>query len=160
MSAAAATLEQVLGLLIDEERQLSRLFALALEEQTALLESGFDRITAISAGMLEAANTIEALESERMNLLRTIGAEDLTIEELLPLADDLGVAGFADARLRLSVRARELKDAQERNAKLLVNAMKLRDRWANMLGGLASPTYGAQGQRTSRDGTGFVSRSA
>ncbi|MCL4240890.1 MAG: flagellar export chaperone FlgN [Dehalococcoidia bacterium] len=160
MSAAAAALEQVLGLLIDEERQLSRLIALALEEQTAVLESGFDRITAISAAMLEAANAIEALESRRLSLLRTIGAEDLTIEGLLPLADDLGVAGFADARLRLSVRARELKDAQERNASLLVNAMKLRDRWANMLGGLASPTYGAQGQRTARDGTGFVSRSA
>lgn len=158
--AAAHVLERVLELLLHEERHLSRLLALALEEQSALLESNFDRITATSAAMVEAANAIEALESERLNLLRTIGAEDRTIEDLLSLADDLGITGFAEARLALSVRARELKDAQERNANLLLNAMKLRERWANMLGGFTSPTYGAQGKRTARDGSGFVSRSA
>ncbi len=158
--AAAHVLERVLELLLHEERHLSRLLALALEEQSALLESNFDRITATSAAMIEAANAIEALESERLNLLRTIGAEDRTIEDLLSLADDLGITGFAEARLALSVRARELKDAQERNANLLLNAMKLRERWANMLGGFTSPTYGAQGKRTARDGSGFVSRSA
>lgn len=158
--AAAHVLERVLELLLHEERHLSRLLALALEEQSALLESNFDRITATSAAMIEAANAIEALESERLNLLRTIGAEDRTIEDLLSLADDLGITGFAEARLALSVRARELKDSQERNANLLLNAMKLRERWANMLGGFTSPTYGAQGKRTARDGSGFVSRSA
>lgn len=158
--SAAHVLERVLELLLHEERHLSRLLALALEEQSALLESNFERITATSAAMIEAANAIEALESERLNLLRTIGAEDRTIEELLSLAGDLGVAGFAEARLALSLRARELKDAQERNANLLLNAMRLRDRWANMLGGFTSPTYGARGNRTSREGSGFVSRSA
>lgn len=158
--AAPHVLERVLELLIHEERYLSMLLALALEEQSALLESNFERITATSAAMIEAANAIEALESERLNLLRTIGAEDRPIEELLSLADDLGIPGFAEARLALSVRAHELKDAQDRNANLLLNAMKLRERWTNMLGGFTSPTYGAQGKRTARDGSGFVSRSA
>lgn len=157
---AAQVLERVLELLIHEERQLSRLLALALEEQSALLESNFERITATSAAMLEAANAIDALEDERLNLLRTIGAEDRSIEELLSLADDLGVTGFAEARLALSVRARELKDAQERNATLLLNAMKLRERWANLVGGFTSPTYGARGTRNAGEGSGFVSRSA
>jgi len=157
---SAAILGTVLGLLCDEEEQLAHLIALAREEQAALLESRFDRITATSAAMLQAATTIEAIEAERLALLKSIGAQDLTIEELLPIASELGVTGFSEARIALSARALELKDAQERNANLLLNTMKLRDRWANMLGGLTSPTYGAQGQRTAREGSGFVSRSA
>lgn len=157
---AAAVLTSVLSLLLEEETQLARLITLALDEQAALLDSNFDRITGTSAAMIDAANAIEAIEAERIALLRSIGAQDLTIEELLPLAEEFGINGFAEARLALSARARELRDAQERNATLLLNAMKLRDRWANLLGGFSSPTYGAQGLRTPGEGSGFVSRSA
>jgi hypothetical protein len=157
---AAAVLSSVLGLLLEEERQLARLIALALEEQAALLDSSFDRITSTSSAMIEAAGAIEAIEAERLALLRSIGAQDLTVEEILPLAEEFGINGFAEARVALSARARELRDAQERNATLLLNAMKLRDRWANLLGGFSSPTYGAQGKRTPGEGSGFVSRSA
>ncbi len=157
---AAAVLSSVLGLLLEEERQLARLITLALDEQAALLDSSFDRITSTSSAMIEAAGTIEAIEAERLALLRSIGAQDLTIEELFPLAEEFGINGFAEARLALSARARELRDAQERNATLLLNAMKLRDRWANLVGGFSSPTYGAHGKRTSGEGSGFVSRSA
>lgn len=157
---AAAVLTSVLSLLLEEETQLARLITMALDEQAALLDSNFDRITGTSAAMIDAANAIEAIEAERIALLRSIGAQDLTIEELLPLAEEFGINGFAEARLALSARARELRDAQERNATLLLNAMKLRDRWANLLGGFSSPTYGAQGLRTPGEGSGFVSRSA
>lgn len=160
MSVTAAMLQEVLDILLAEERELGALLALALEEQQALLESDFPRLTEVSARMFEISGTVESLESSRLNVLRTAHLEDQTIEELLPLADDLGIDGFAEARLRLAASAQELRDAQETNARLLLNAMKLRDRWQNLFGGFVAPTYGAQGQRAVRDGQGYVSRSA
>jgi len=160
MKATPAMLQQVLEILLAEERELGTLITLALDEQQALLESDFPRLTEVSARMFEVSGTVESLETSRMNLLGTAGMEDLSIEELLPLADDLGVGGFSEARLRMAASAQELRDAQETNARLLLNAMKLRDRWQNLFGGFVSPTYGAQGQRSLRDGRGYVSRSA
>ena len=160
MDASAAILREVLELLCEEERCLASLFTLALEEQTALIESDFDRISTVSAQMQDAAIAIDGIEARRLNLLRSVDAEGLSLEELLPLADDLGVGGFAEARLQLGARAQELKDAQEQNARLLLNAMKLRDRWANLLGGYLAPNYGSNGRRTVSDSRGTVSRSA
>ena len=160
MSTRSAVLEEVLTVLCEEERALAHLISLAMDEQQALIQSDFDAITSISARMAEAAEAIERGEARRLNLLRSVGAESLTLEELLPLADDLGVSGFADARLQLGARARELRDAQELNARLLLNAMKLRDRWANLLGGYLTPGYGSDGRRNVSDSRGTVSRSA
>lgn len=156
----ARVLAEVLALLCEEERALGRLLELALDEQQALIQSDFDAITVVSARMADAAESIERLEANRLNLLRSVGAEALTLEELLPLADDLGVSGFAEARLQLGARAQELRDAQELNARLLLNAMKLRDRWANLLGGYLTPGYGSDGRRNVSDSRGTVSRSA
>ena len=160
MPASAAVLEQVLSLLCDEEQALNGLIAFALEEQEALVESDFDAISATSARMLDAVEEIERIEANRLNLLRSVGAESLTLEELLPLADDLGVEGFTAARLQLGARAQELRDAQEQNARLLLNAMKVRDRWANMLAGQIAPGYSSNGRRSIGDSRGTVSRSA
>jgi hypothetical protein len=156
----AEILQQVLSLFWEEEQALAALMRLALDEQQALVESDFDAVAGISNRMIDAANSIEALEANRLNLLRSVGAEALTLEDLLPLADDLGVDGFAEARLQLGARARELRDAQEQNARLLLNAMKLRDRWANMLGGYLAPGYGSNGRRGVSNSRGTVSRSA
>jgi len=160
MEARAAALQEVLSILCEEEEALAELLALALQEQEALIASDSERISVTSALMLEAAGRIERLEATRLNLLRTFDADSLTLEELLPLADDLGVQGFAAARLHLVARAQELKDAQEQNARLLLNAMKLRDRWANLLGGYVAPGYGADGHRRANETRGTVSRSA
>ena len=160
MASGPAVLEEVLALLCEEEQSLGRLISLALEEQQALVQSDFEAIEQVSARMAEAAESIESIEARRLNLLRSVGAESLTLEELLPLADDLGVSGFAEARLQLGARAQELKDAQELNARLLLNAMKLRDRWANLLGGYLTPGYGSNGRRNVSDSRGTVSRSA
>lgn len=139
---------------------MAALFSLVLHEQSALIESDFERIADVSERMQEAAAGIEALETKRLNLLKTVGADALSLQELLPFADDLGVGGFAAARMQLAARAQELKDAQEQNARLLLNAMKLRDRWANLLGGLVAPGYSSDGRRNSTATRGTVSRSA
>jgi hypothetical protein len=160
VEARADVLNAVLALLCDEERALGELIQLALDEQQALIASDFDGISTVSARMTEAAEAIERIEENRLNLLRSVGAEALTLEELLPLADDLGVGGFAEARVQLGARAKELRDAQELNARLLLNAMKLRDRWANLLGGYLAAGYGSDGRRSMSDSRGTVSRSA
>ncbi len=155
-----AVLSEVLTLLYEEEQALTGLLGLALEEQAALIDSDFARISAVSNQMQDAVNAIEAIEARRLNLLRSVDSESLTLEELLPLAEDLGVSGFAGARVQMVARARELKDAQEQNARLLLNAMKLRDRWANLLGGMVAPGYSSSGRRNINDSRGTVSRSA
>ncbi len=160
MTDRAAVLQEVLELLCSEEQALARLFVLALEEQAALVASDFDAISSVSEQMLEAASRVETLEERRLNLLRSFDAESLSLEELLPLADDLGVTGFASVQLQLGARAQELKDAQEQNARLLLNAMKVRDRWANLVGGYVSPGYGNNGRRNVNASRGTVSRSA
>ena len=160
MAPRAEVITEVLALLCEEEQALAALISLALEEQQALVQSDFEAISTISARMLESSNAIERIEENRLNLLRSAGAEALSLEELLPLADDLGVEGFAAARLALGARAQELQDAQEQNARLLLNAMKLRDRWANLLGGYLAPGYGSNGRRNVSDSRGTVSRSA
>lgn len=160
MDVPAEVLASVLELLLEEERRLSNLLELALQEQSALIESDFDRISEVSERMQDAAAGIESLEARRLNLLKTVGADALTLQELLPLADDLGVGGFAAARLQLVARAQELREAQEQSARLLLNAMKLRDRWANLLGGFVAPGYSSDGRRQSSASRGTVSRSA
>jgi len=160
VNVPADVLEQALDLLLEEERQLSTLLDLALQEQSALIASDFQRIAMVSESMQAASARIEAVEESRLNLLRTFGAETLTLQELAPLADDLGVDGFAAARGQLLARAKELRDAQELNARLLLNAMKVRDRWANLLGGFAAPGYSSDGRRQSSATRGAISRSA
>jgi hypothetical protein len=160
MDSRGAVLQEVLDLLCEEEQALASLFSLALEEQTALIQSDFEAISSISERMLEAAADVESFEDRRLNLLRSVDAESLTLEELLPLADDHGVTGFAAVRLQLGARAQELKDAQELNARLLLNAMKVRDRWANLVGGYLAPGYSNNGRRNVGDSRGTVSRSA
>lgn len=160
MDVPAEVFAQVLELLLEEERQLAALLSLALQEQSALIESDFERIADVSERMQGAAAGIDALETKRLNLLKTVGADALSLQELLPFADDLGVGGFDAARMQLAARAQELKDAQEQNARLLLNAMKLRDRWANLLGGLVAPGYSSDGRRNSTATRGTVSRSA
>ncbi|MEO8538507.1 MAG: flagellar protein FlgN [bacterium] len=160
MDVRSVVLTEVLALLKEEEDALSGLLDLAIDEQSALIDSDFDRISSVSNQMLESASKIDAIEARRLNLLRTVHAESMTLEELLPLAEDLGINGFALARGQMLARARELKEAQEQNARLLLNAMKLRDRWANLLGGFAAPGYSNKGRRNTNASRGTVSRSA
>lgn len=156
----AAELGRILDLLAEEERLLGTLVTLALEEQRALIASDYPRIEAVSQRMLETVHAIEAREAERVNLVRAIAPGCETLDDLAALADNLGVTGFGETRDRLLERARELREAQEANARLVLAALRLRDRWAAILAGHLSPTYGPAGQTTLQEGSGFVSRSA
>jgi hypothetical protein len=63
-------------------------------------------------------------------------------------------------RESLIARAAELRDLQEANARLILNAAKLRERWYGMLAGMSSPTYGSGGKQEFRQARDIMSRSA
>ncbi|MCC6388630.1 MAG: flagellar protein FlgN [Dehalococcoidia bacterium] len=138
---------------------LGELVRLSNEEQDALVQSDFDAIHRVSDRMLAVSQELEVLDRDREALVREFPAVR-TLEDLVPLADDLGVHGFAPLRESLVARAAELRDVQEANARLILNAAKLRERWYGMLAGMSSPTYGSGGKQEFRQARDIVSRSA
>lgn len=159
MSEHAETLERLLDVLLRQERALAGLVQLAFEEQNAIVHSDYEAIQAVSARMLHHVEQIDALEAERETLTSRIG-NVAGLDELEPLADTLGVDGFGEARERLLALAAQLREAQEQNARLILGAVKLRERWLALLTGLGSSTYGAAGRQQLRQERGIVSRSA
>lgn len=161
MDPRKATLEQLLQTLIDEEHVLAELVSLATDEQNALVLADHAAIQAVSAVLQTVAAGLEGLEKQRESLLSSIDGGCSTLSDLLPLARTLGVTGFAEAQTRLRARATELRQAQERNARLILGALRLRERWFNLLGGVGrASTYGAAGRQDAGLRRGFVSRSA
>lgn len=158
MSAALA--RRILAILAEEERLLSSLCTLARDEQAALIASDYPRIEQLSLQMLELAAAIEDREAERMNLIRELDPAIQSLDDLVARAENLGMTDAAHLRQRLLEQAYALRELQETNARLVLNAIRLRDRWAAILGGHLSPTYGAGGEVTIQEGSGFVSRSA
>jgi hypothetical protein len=116
-------------------------------------------LTAISDEMLSVAGTLEGFEEERAELLQALNAPDATLGDLEPLAVAAGLDGLAEARARMLAQAAELQEAQERNARLILSATRLRERWFRLLAGMDSTTYTQAGQ-TQQSGQRFVSRSA
>lgn len=157
---SAQVYAHVLDLLREEEHLLGQLVALAREAQRALVASDYPAIEATAAHMLEAAGRIETRSAERMNLLRTIGQETATLDQIATSAENLGVQGLHEIRERLLTQAAHLRDLQEANARLVLGAIRIRERWAAILAGHLSPTYSPQGQTTLQEGSGIVSRTA
>src|SRR5262249_24875351 len=135
------------------------LVCLALDEQRALIESDYEAILRLSTEQTVVADRIDQLDTVREALVTELDHGD-TLQQIRTLADSLGMDGFEAMRERLYVRALELRQAQEMNAQLILNAVKLKERWYAMLAGMASSTYGAAGKQELRPSRGIVSRSA
>lgn len=159
-TAAPGPLEAVLQTLLQEEAGLQELVVLAIQEQEALITSDYAAINRIGDDMLAVAHRVEDLERERQALLEPLSTGDLHLDALVPSFDAAGIPGFAAARLRLIARANELRDAQERNARLILAAVKLQERWMSMFAALSSPTYSADGSQDLQASRGLMSRSA
>lgn len=160
MNDVAQALRAILTLLLQEEQGLLRLNALALAEQAALVSSDYAEIERVSNEMNLVADQVETLELERARMMGAVGEADATLRELLPLADLHGVEGLRAASGRLIELADQLREAQEDNARLLLSAVKLRERWVNLFAGMRASTYGSEGKQEIRQTRGIVSRSA
>lgn len=156
MDDRSRELEALLGVLLREEVALAGLVGLALEEQAALVQSDFTAIERTSAAMAAAADHLDALDAERLRLVLSLGADESLVD--VPTPGDGPAVGAA--RTRLAARALELRDIQEANARLILDAVRLRERWYALLAGMTAPTYGSAGRQELATGRGMVSKTA
>jgi len=155
-----AWLESLHALLLEEERDLALLVTLALREQEALILSDTESVTTVSNQMLAAAGRMELNEVRRESLLADAGFDGATLSSIVPLAQEAGLTTFTASCSHLMALATELRQAQERNARLLLGALRVRERWANLLASMGAPTYAASGHAAQPSGPIYLSKSA
>lgn len=160
MDQRVETLEGLRAVLHREEAVLADLLRSADMMRDALIASDFALLDSASKRMDAAGDDLETLEQERDELVEALGEGVKSLHDVVRIAETIGMAGFDRARERLAGAAFTLKEAQERNASLILGAARLRERWFNLLAGMASPTYGAGGRQQMRQRRGFVSKSA
>jgi flagellar biosynthesis/type III secretory pathway chaperone len=152
LSALLATLEE-------EETEIVALLELAAAEHSALISSDFTQLDDITARMLRIADRLEHTESRRTELLHELGTPGAGLREVADLAEHHGMNGFTGASQRLMEITAQLQEAQEQNARLILSAARLRERWLAMLTRMANPTYTPEGA-SGDQGYRFVSKSA
>lgn len=154
-----AALQQLLETLEAEEEHILQLIELAGREREALVANDFSAMDDITGSMLGVAGELETCEERRASLLAELGRDGASLKELVALAEDEGIDGFSLRGERLEGAVGQLQELQEQNARLIISASNLRERWLGMLTRLASPTYTQRGHETSA-GARLVSRSA
>lgn len=150
-------LQQLLETLLREEALLARLTTLSQGQRKALISSQFADVESVNDEMVATANDLVPMEEVRATLIESLGVT--TLSEATAMAEELGVPGFASAHGRLREAAAEFRAGQERNASLVLSAIRLRERWMTFLGGRMAPTYGAGGKREIAQQRQIVSRS-
>ena len=153
-------LESLHAILMAEEYELATLVTLALSEQEALVLADTPEIARLSSEMLAITGRMESLESARQRLLDEVGLAGATLADVLPIAEAGQVPDISGSRDRLVALATDLREVQERNARLILGAMRVRERWANLLANLGSSTYGASGRAFPERGPAYLSKSA
>jgi nucleotide-binding universal stress UspA family protein len=160
MSDRARPLDLLLQLLVREEAAMLALIQLAGREQAALVSSDYAAIELVANEMQTSASVLEVLEREREVLMEAIGAPGSSLADVAQLAARAGIPGVAETRSRLLAGAEALREAQERNARLILSAARLRERWFSLLAGLTSSTYGSEGRQELQQARRVVSKSA
>lgn len=151
-------LESLLAVLLAQEEVLGSLLTLAEEEQRALVHSDFPAVERVGNQMLALASEMDRLDAQRDTILASLGAGE-TLAEVDAFAGISGETRFGQVRARLVEQADRLRDAQEANARLILDATRLQERWFGILAGMGPSTYSAGG-RPKIGGRGIVSRTA
>jgi flagellar biosynthesis/type III secretory pathway chaperone len=151
-------LESLLAVLLEQEEVLGSLLGLAQEEQRALVHSDFPVVERVGNQMLALAREMDELDVRREAIVSSLGAGE-TLADIDAFAGNVGETRFAKVRARLLEQADRLRDAQEFNARLILDATRLQERWFGILAGMGPSTYGPGG-RPKIGGRGIVSRTA
>ncbi len=160
MDDRKAILEALVTTLGQEEAILAELLRLADQMRDALIASDLPLLDEAVRRMGEEGDTLDQLELDRERLVSALGERPLSFDAAITLADSLGVPALGHCRSRLAHLASGLQEAQERNAQLVLGAVRLRERWFNILAGMIAPTYGARGRQNVSASRRFVSKSA
>lgn len=126
---------------------LERLVAASRDLEAALLRSDIASVERATAAMETALDGIDQLLSRGAALLEGghAGADTLGMEPRHERLDEL---------------LRALRDQQERNAQLVLGALRLRRHWRRLLAALTPTTYGPDGTPELRSGRQLLSRKA
>ena len=160
MDSRRPALEALVTLLGQEEATLAELLRLADRMRDALIASDFALLDEAVRSMSDAGDNLDDLERDRERIVSGLADGALSIDATIALADELGVPALSDRRSRVAALALDLQQAQERNAQLVLGAVRLRERWVNILAGMVAPTYGARGRQNVAASRRFVSKSA
>lgn len=136
-----------------ECRALSSMLDLAIREELAIVGGDVALLTQLTDEKEHLLELVAALESERMTAITAIAAatgQDPALVTLssvlasLPAADSLALAS---AGVELRREANALREANERNARLLRTSRDIVDRWLQYLRSLMSSVlYDASGK--------------
>lgn len=160
MDSPIPLLEALAGVLAREEAALTELLRQADATRDALIASDFAALESANRSMQSSTSELLRLGRERETLLVSFGGPGATLNDALALASELGLSLLEVRRQRLAATASLLQQAQERNARLVLGAVRLRERWFNMLAGMISPTYGSAGRQNPAASRRFVSKTA
>ena len=159
-TATTAAPDELIELLGREERILVELARLADEQQWAIVHANYESMERVSQELDAAAFRLQLLETQRESSIETTYGPGATLSGIAAAKGGSAGARLNECGRRLASSARVLEARQERNATLLLGAMRLRERWMNMLGGMSSPTYGSGGRQEFRQTRGIVWKSA
>lgn len=155
--AAARALTELLE---HEETLVAELLRLAVAQQSAIVHGEYAEIDRLSAELESTANHLDGLQVQRDEFARTAFGAGTTLAGIAGAVTGPEGGRLGAVRASLASRAGQLAAQQERNANLLLGAMRLHDRWMNLLAGMARSTYGAGGRQEFQQTRGIVSRSA
>jgi len=160
MDPRKPVLEALVATLGREETTLAQLLHLADRMRDALIGSDFALLDETVHSMSEAGDNLDGLERDRECVVAGLAEGALSFDAAIALADAVGVPALRDRRSRIAALALDLQQAQERNAQLVLGAVRLRERWVNILAGMVAPTYGARGRQNVAASRRLVSKSA
>jgi hypothetical protein len=161
MDGEPSRFESLLPLLLGEEQTLNALVDAAGRLGHALVVPDYDAILLISEELTALSAGMERLERNRVALTGELGfAAEAALSAIADAAEAEGTTVLRVIRERMLARARELQTIQERNAALVLSAVRLRDRWVNLLAGMMTGTYSSGGRAEMQQDRRIVSKSA
>lgn len=161
MDPRTETLWRLKDVLELEEAVLSNLVREADRMRDGLIANDLETLQDATSRMDALSEDLGGLEQEREHLVECLGTAPISLNELCSLAETLGITGLSRARQRLAAAAANLQDAQERNARLVLGATRIQERWIRLIAGQAGGnTYGSTGAQHHDPRRGFVSKSA
>ena len=168
MSGTAIETNALATTLREETEVYGSLLALSVQEERAIIAGNVERLTEIVADKEQLMELLAALESERMTALAelALGIErdppTITLSEVAQHAEPAAAAVLMEAGMVLRAQAEALRDANDRNARLLEGSRALVDSWIRYLRAVVTGalTYTAEGGRHEDDGRRVVDRAA
>jgi flagellar biosynthesis/type III secretory pathway chaperone len=152
----------------EETEVYGSLLALSVQEERALIAGNVERLTELVADKEQLLELLAALESERTSALIAValGIErdppTITLSEVARHAEPAAAEVLMQAGMLLRAQAVALREANDRNARLLEGSRALVEHWIQYLRALVAGalTYTADGGRFEGDDGRVLDRSA